>query len=50
MILQFETMKDGRSWSFVFLPMIALTVEDGIFEFGVGWLFWLFTIKTETSA
>jgi|LakMenEpi03Aug12_release.lakeMendotaPanAssembly.Ray.scaffolds.fasta_scaffold649482_2 hypothetical protein len=47
MIVQFETMKSEGDWSFVFLPMIALTREDGITEFGVAWLFWLFTLKTE---
>ena len=48
MNVQFEKMfTDKGNLSFIFTPMVALSITEGKYEFGIGWLFWLLIIKSE---
>ena len=45
---QFEKMlTDKGNLSFMVTPLIAFQITNGKKEFGIGWMFWFLTFKSE---
>jgi hypothetical protein len=48
MKIEFEKMlTDKANLSFMFTPLIAFQITNGKKEFGIGWMFWYITFKSE---